>query len=164
MSSIFGVYSEIRNAERAVNELKQREVTSNSISIIVKRGVINSYLSRYDNWPHFSSQVTIRRATIIDLMALLLGVGARRLSDIGATIITGFLSVPFDGLDKGFVDVLSDIGVPEPVAKNCRQAVRNHNVVLAISADDQMDDVYNILQETEAEMVHKVEMSTFEDN
>lgn len=164
MSSIFGIYSEIKNAEHAVNQIKKLEITSHSISVIVKRGVINNYLSRYDNWPHFSSQVTIRRATISDLMALLLGVGARRLPDVGATIITGFLAVPFNGTDKGLVEVLTDMQMPEAVAKQYRQAVRDHKIVLAISADKQMENAHNILQETQAEIIHRTGPSVFEDD
>lgn len=173
---IFGVFTEIDNAESAINELENGGFDPKEISIVMKNNedakVIQTNTGA--NIAGGAASGATTGAVIGGLAGLLIGIGAIAIPGIGALLIAGPLvaSLGFTGaaastvagattgaVAGGLIGALMKLGIPEADAKVYEERVKSGAILVAVpEMNGQHVEASTILTNHGAEQVRTVDI------
>jgi len=157
--TVVGVFESYDMAEKAANQIKERGLRTDDISIVAKsvsddndksrdgaaRGAINDNIS----------DGVVTGGILGGLAGLLIGAGSMVIPGLGiiaaAGPITGLLSGAVTG---GIVGGLVDLGIPESKSKQYESELKSGRILFSMRTDeDKVSSISNILYENGAKSV-----------
>jgi len=150
--SVIGVFNNRDQAERAVNELRQRGFTTNEISIVAKEE------ERREGGGNTTNDLTTGTTTggiLGGLAGLALGAGALAIPGIGPIVAAGPIAAAITGAATGgLAGALIDFGIPAERGEYYQEKIRHGKILAVIKCDDnKVNDAANILRTNGAQDV-----------
>lgn len=155
---VVGMYDELSDAQKAVDELKRKGFSSDDISLVAgdTRGEYGKYLkdrdsSTVEDTSDGAAAGAGIGAVIGGLGGLLVGLGALAIPGIGPVIAAGPLVSALAGAGigaaaGGLLGALVDAGIPEEQAELYTEGVRRGSTLVTVrSADDRASQAVDIL-------------------
>lgn len=133
--AVVGVFQSRRNAEQAVQQLRQQGFTSEEINIISKRGENGggSELVEDD-----VTDGALTGGTLGGIGGLILGAGALAIPGVGPIIAAGPIAAALSGaVAGGITGGLIDWGIPAEVSRRYEQSVAQGGILAVIRTDSQ---------------------------
>ncbi len=172
MQTIIGVFSKREEANSAILDLEDKGYNPKDISIIVK-GKVEKVGAKGGSVASTAVSGATAGGVIVGLTGLLIGIGAITIPGIGALFIGGpvasalgltgaaatAVSAATTGiLAGGLVGTLVGLGLPEEVAREYEQRLKEGAIVLAVSTGEgaQIDEVRHIFKEYGADQIRTV--------
>lgn len=176
--TVFGIFSETKNAEDAISELEEKEFAAKDISIIMKDRKEGEKLAHSTGANVAGSAVTgaTTGGVIGGIAGLLIGIGAIAIPGIGPLLIAGPLAAALGltgaaattvsgaatgALAGGLLGALVGLGIPEEEARVYEDRIREGAILVAVPANSQNEGlVKSILRDCGAEQIKSVTHST----
>ncbi len=159
MSTVIGVFTETRAAERAVKALREKGFDESEISIVardegktVKRDMeVGGELGGAEN----IADGTAWGGALGGVAGLLAGVGALAIPGIGPIVAAGPLAGALSGaVTGGVAGGLIDLGIPEERGRKYEQDLKSGGILAVIeTSNDKSDDASEILRNNGAKDV-----------
>jgi hypothetical protein len=141
--SVIGIVETQIQAERIVEELQQRGVSSNDVSVLFpdKRGTKDFAHEHNTKAPEGAVAGVGAGGVIGGTLGLLAGIGALAIPGVGPLIAAGPLMATLSGAAAGaavggIAGGLIGMGVPEYEAKTYEGKIRSGNILIAVHTDD----------------------------
>jgi len=141
--SVIGIVETQIQAERIVEELQQRGVSSNDVSVLFpdKRGTKDFAHEHNTKAPEGAVAGVGAGGVIGGTLGLLAGIGALAIPGVGPLIAAGPLMATLSGAAAGaavggIAGGLIGMGVPEYEAKSYEGKIRSGNILIAVHTDD----------------------------
>ena len=153
MANIIGTFDMRDNAEKAINELKEKGFGDNEVSIVAKEdetGGSGGGLTMDQSTD--MSGGTVTGGAIGGTAGVLAGLGALAIPGIGPIVAIGPIAAGLTGaVAGGLVGNLVDLGIPEDRSKFYENRVKQGKVLAIVEAnDDQVEDVRQLYSEFDA--------------
>jgi uncharacterized membrane protein len=143
--TVAGVYDDIQQAHRVVQDLVGHGFPHRSISLVTRdeKGEYAKLLEH--NQSESLTKENVGGGAIIGgLTGLLIGLGALTIPGIGAAVaagpLFGIVGAGVGAVTGGIVGALVDVGVPEQTAHYYAEAVRRGATLVLVSADPKLAD------------------------
>lgn len=143
--TVAGIYDDIRQAHRVVQDLVGHGFPHRSISLVTRdeKGEYAKLLEH--NQPDSLAKESAGGGAVIGgLTGLLIGLGALTIPGIGAAVaagpLFGIVGAGVGALTGGIVGALVDVGVPEQTAQYYAEAVRRGATLVLVSTDPKLVD------------------------
>jgi len=141
--SVIGIVETQIQAERIVEELQQRGVSSNDVSVLFpdKRGTKDFAHEHNTKAPEGAVAGVGAGGVIGGTLGLLAGIGALAIPGVGPLIAAGPLMATLSGAAAGaafggIAGGLIGMGVPEYEAKSYEGKIRSGNILIAVHTED----------------------------
>jgi len=141
--SVIGIVETQIQAERIVEQLQQRGVSSNDVSVLFpdKRGTKDFAHEHNTKAPEGAVAGVGAGGVIGGTLGLLAGIGALAIPGVGPLIAAGPLMATLSGAAAGaavggIAGGLIGMGVPEYEAKSYEGKIRSGNILIAVHTDD----------------------------
>jgi len=141
--SVIGIVETQIQAERIVEQLQQRGVSSNDVSVLFpdKRGTKDFAHEHNTKAPEGAVAGVGAGGVIGGTLGLLAGIGALAIPGVGPLIAAGPLMAALSGAAAGaavggIAGGLIGMGVPEYEAKSYEGKIRSGNILIAVHTDD----------------------------
>lgn len=138
--TVLGVFEDINQAERAVEELKRRGFDKKEISIVAKDQNKGDSGGRGGGGMFAGTEVSDGIATggaIGGAAGLLAGVGALAVPGIGPILAVGPIAAALSGaVTGGVAGGLIDWGIPEDTGRRYEEFIKAGKVAALVKADD----------------------------
>ena len=153
MSTVIGVFDNQRNAENAVDEIRDAGITDDNISIIAKEDQIQHEGGRGNNDDLADGAAT--GGAIGGLAGILAGAGALTIPGVGPIIAAGPLAAGLTGIAAGgLAGTLVDMGIDEERGQHYEKEVEQGNILATVEVNQgQADDVASYLRSNGAREV-----------
>jgi uncharacterized membrane protein len=174
---VFGIFTDRKNAETAINELESEGFNPKDISIVMQNKE-DADIIRNNTGANVAESTASGAATgaaIGGLAGLLIGIGAIAIPGIGALLIggpiaaalglTGAAATTVSGaatgaLAGGLIGALVGIGVPEEDARIYEERVKSGAILVAVPAfSSEHREASAILRENGAEQIKSIDMA-----
>jgi hypothetical protein len=159
-TAVFGIYSSVGQAERAVDTLVARGFSNSDVSVLMPDTQSSKDFAHEKNTkaPEGTTTGVAAGGTIGGTLGLLAGIGALAIPGVGPFIAAGPIMGALAGLGVGgavggLVGALVGMGIPEYEAKRYEGRVKNGGVLLSVHCDtsEQIARAKEILKQTGAE-------------
>ena len=138
-TSVFGIYSNLTQAERAVDTLVRGGFSNDDISVLApdQQGTKDFAHEKHTKAPEGATTGMAAGGALGGTLGLLAGVGALAIPGLGPFIAAGPIMAALAGLGAGgavggFVGALVGMGVPEYEAKRYEGRVKDGGVLLSV--------------------------------
>jgi hypothetical protein len=161
-TSVFGIYSNAAQAERAVDTLVQERFSNNDISVLLPDAGSSRDFAHEKNTkaPEGTTTGVAAGGTIGGTLGLLAGIGALAIPGVGPFIAAGPIMGALAGLGVGgavggLLGALVGMGLPEYEAKRYEGRVKDGGVLLSVHCDtsEEITRAKDVLRRTGAEDV-----------
>jgi len=158
-TSVFGIYSGVTQAERAVDALVNDGFTSADVSVLMadNQGSKDFAHEKHTKAPEGTTTGVAAGGAIGGTLGLLAGIGALAIPGVGPLIAAGPIVGALTGLGVGgavggVVGALVGLGIPEYEAKRFEGRIKEGGVLLSAHCDtsEQIDRAKTILKQTGA--------------
>jgi hypothetical protein len=159
-TAVFGIYSSVGQAERAVDALVLDRFRNDDISVLMPDASTTKDFAHEKNTkaPEGTATGVAAGGTIGGTLGLLAGIGALAIPGVGPFIAAGpimgaLAGVGVGGAVGGLVGALVGMGIPEYEAKRYEGRVKNGGVLLSVHCDtsDEITRAKDVLKRTGAE-------------
>jgi hypothetical protein len=159
-TAVFGIYSSVTHAERAVDSLIGERFSDADISVLLpdNQGSRDFAHEKHTKAPEGTTTGVATGGTIGGTLGLLAGIGALAIPGLGPFIAAGPIMAALAGLGVGgavggLVGALVGMGIPEYEAKRYEGRVKSGGVLLSVHCDtsDEITRVKETLKRTGAE-------------
>jgi|SRR5580704_17613884 hypothetical protein len=159
-TAVFGIYSSVPQAERAVDTLVQSGFASTDISVLLQdnRGTRDFAHQKETKAPEGATAGVTTGGVIGGALGVLVGVGALAIPGMGPFIAAGPIMAGLAGLGVGgavggLIGALIGLGIPEYEAKRYEGRLKDGGVLLSAHCDtsDEIKRAKDILKATGAE-------------
>lgn len=160
MTSVFGIYSSVAQAERGVDALVNGGFSNNDISVLApdQQGTKDFAHEKHTKAPEGATTGAATGGALGGTLGLLAGVGALAIPGIGPFIAAGPIMGALAGMGVGgtvggLVGALVGMGIPEYEAKRYEGRVKDGGVLLSVhgATSDELARAKKILEQTGAE-------------
>ena len=141
-TGVFGIYSSVSQAERAVDALVHARFLNDDISVLLpdNQGSKDFAHEKHTKAPEGTTTGAAAGGTIGGTLGLLAGIGAIAIPGVGPFIAAGPIMGALAGLGVGgavggLVGALVGMGIPEYEAKRYEGRVKNGGVLLSVHCD-----------------------------
>lgn len=161
-TAVFGIYSSVAGAERAVDALVAARFSSADVSVLMPdhQGSQDFAHQKNTKAPEGATTGVIAGGTVGGTLGLLAGIGTLAIPGVGPFIAAGPIMAALAGLGiggsvGGFVGALVGMGIPEFEAKRYEGRVKDGGVLLSVHCDtaDEITRAKDVLTRTQAEDV-----------
>src|ERR1700730_17987079 len=158
--AVFGIYSTVAAAERAVDTLVQAGFSNTDISVLLPDTQSSREFAheKHTKAPEGTTTGVAAGGTIGGTLGLLAGIGALAIPGLGPFIAAGpimgaLAGVGVGGAVGGLVGALVGMGIPEYEAKRYEGRVKKGGVLLSFYCDtsDEITRAKDVLKQTGAE-------------
>ena len=159
-TSVFGIYPNLTQAERAVDALVPRGFSNDDISVLApdQRGTKDFAHEKHTKAPEGATTGMAAGGALGGTLGLLAGVGALAIPGLGPFIAAGPIMAALAGLGAGgavggFVGALVGMGVPEYEAKRYEGRVKDGGVLISVhcATSEEIKTAKAVLEQTGAE-------------
>jgi hypothetical protein len=159
-TAVFGIYSNVGQAERAVDVLVQSGFPSNDISVLLPdvRGTKDFAHEKQTKAPEGTATGGVAGGVVGGTLGLLAGIGALAIPGFGPFIAAGpimatLAGVGAGGVVGGFIGALVGMGIPEYEAKRYEGRLKQGGVLLSVHCDtsDEISRAKELMKGTGAE-------------
>jgi len=159
-TAVFGIYSSVEQAERAVDTLTRDGFSNADVSVLLPdhQGSRDFAHEKNTKAPEGTTTGVAAGGTIGGTLGLLAGIGALAIPGLGPFIAAGPIMGALAGLGVGgavggLVGALVGMGVPEYEAKRYEGRVKDGGVLLSVHCDtsDEITRAKDVLKRTAAE-------------
>ena len=159
-TAVFGIYSSVAQAERAVDALVQGRFSNADVSVLLPdhEGSKDFAHEKHTKAPEGTTTGVATGGTIGGTLGLLAGIGALAIPGLGPFIAAGPIMAALAGIGVGgavggFVGALVGMGIPEYEAKRYEGRVKNGGVLLSVhcATSEEITLAKDILKRTGAE-------------
>ncbi|MDR3592214.1 MAG: hypothetical protein P4N41_21355 [Negativicutes bacterium] len=149
MKTVIGVFSSQKDAEQAVNRLRQQGFSNEEINIVSKKQGGKQYVD--DD----ISDGALTGGTLGGIGGLILGAGALAIPGVGPIIAAGPIAAALSGaVAGGLAGGLIDWGIPAEVSRHYEQEVASGSILAVIRTNRQkVDQAAQILRQAGAKDV-----------
>ncbi len=140
--AVFGIYSSVNEAERAVDHLLAASFTHSDISVLLPDDESTRSFAheKHTKAPEGTATGATAGGVVGGTLGLLAGIGALAIPGAGPFIAAGPIMAALAGLGVGgavggFVGALVGMGIPEYEAKRYEGHVRNGGILLSVHCD-----------------------------
>src|SRR6195256_2602633 len=141
-TAVFGIYSSVGQAERAVDTLVQERFSNADVSVLLPDNDSTREFAHEKNTkaPEGTTTGVAAGGTIGGTLGLLAGIGALAIPGVGPFIAAGPIMGALAGLGVGgavggLVGALVGMGIPEFEAKRYEGRVKDGGVLLSVHCD-----------------------------
>jgi hypothetical protein len=145
-TAVFGLYSNVERAERAVDELVSGSFSSDDVSVLLadNQGSKDFAHEKQTKAPEGTTTGVAAGGTIGGTLGLLAGIGALAIPGVGPFIAAGpimgaLAGIGVGGAVGGLVGALVGMGIPEYEAKRYEGRVKEGGVLLSVHCDTSED-------------------------
>jgi hypothetical protein len=138
-TAVFGLYSSIEHAERAVDELVSARFSNNDVSVLMadNKGSKDFAHEKHTKAPEGTATGVAAGGTIGGTLGLLAGIGALAIPGVGPFIAAGpimgaLAGVGVGGAVGGLVGALVGMGLPEYEAKRYEGRLKEGGILLSV--------------------------------
>ena len=142
-TAVFGIYSNVRDVERAVADMKAAGFRNADISVLLPENVGTKDLAfvKGTKAPEGTATGAASGAVIGGALGWLLGIGALAIPGLGPFIAAGPIMAALSGVGVGgalggLTGALVGMGIPEYEAKRYEGLVKDGGTLLSVHADD----------------------------
>src|SRR6201988_4930068 len=142
-TSVFGIYSNLTQAERAVDTLVRGGFSHNDISVLApdQQSTKDFAHEQHTKAPEGATTGMAAGGALGGTLGLLAGVGALAIPGLGPFIAAGPIMAALAGLGAGgavggFVGALVGMGVPEYEAKRYEGRIKEGGILMSIHCDN----------------------------
>ena len=160
LSTVIGVFRDIKTAEEAVKALRNKGFRDNEISIVAKDSEQGRGGSDMEAGSDFGSTDSIADGTtwggaLGGVAGLLAGVGALAIPGIGPIVAAGPLAGVLSGaVTGGVAGGLIDLGIPEERGRQYEEEIKQGGILAVIeTSEDKVNDASSILRQNGAKDV-----------
>jgi hypothetical protein len=159
-TSVFGIYPNLTQAERAVDALVRGGFSNDDISVLApdQQGTKDFAHEKHTKAPEGATTGMAAGGALGGTLGLLAGIGALAIPGLGPFIAAGPIMGALAGLGAGgavggFVGALVGMGVPEYEAKRYEGRVKDGGVLISVhgSTSEEIKSAKAILEQTGAE-------------
>jgi hypothetical protein len=159
-TAVFGIYSTVAQAERAVDAFVHAGFSNADISVLLPDNESSREFAheKHTKAPEGTTTGAAAGGTIGGALGLLAGIGALAIPGLGPFIAAGpimgaLAGVGVGGAVGGLVGALVGMGIPEYEAKRYEGRVKNGGVLLSVHCDtsEEITRAKDILKRTNAE-------------
>jgi hypothetical protein len=159
-TAVFGIYSTVGHAERAVDTLVREHFSNADVSVLLPDNQSSKDFAheKHTKAPEGTTTGVAAGGTIGGTLGLLAGIGALAIPGLGPFIAAGpimgaLAGVGVGGAVGGLVGALVGMGMPEYEAKRYEGRVKNGGVLLSVHCDtsEQITRAKDVLKRTGAE-------------
>jgi len=156
LSRIIGVFDSHENAEKAVNEVRNKNISSEKISIVAKEDSVgDNNQDEGFNATEMSTGATTG-GTIGGIAGLLAGAGALTIPGLGPILAAGPIAAGLSGVAAGgLTGSLVDAGVPKERGEDYENEVKSGAILALVDTNNRTDDVEQIFRDNGARKVEK---------
>lgn len=141
--TVIGVFKSRQQADRAVDDLRQKGFTNNEISIVAKeataRGGQGGGAGR-GGGGEFNDNIsdgTLTGGAIGGVAGLLAGAGALAIPGVGPILAAGPIAAGLTGaVTGGIAGGLLDLGIPEARGRHYEEEVKRGGILAVVKTDD----------------------------
>src|SRR5437764_1168709 len=161
-TAVFGIYSSVPAAERAVDVLTREGFSNDAISVLLpdQQGTKDFAHEKHTKAPEGTTTGAATGGAIGGTLGLLAGIGAIAIPGVGPFIAAGpimgaLAGIGVGGTVGGLVGALVGMGIPEYEAKRYEGRVRQGGVLVSVHADnsDWVKRAKDLLRDTGAQDV-----------
>ena len=141
-TAVFGLYSSVERAERAVDELVSAGFSNDDVSVLMADNQSSKDFAheKQTKAPEGTTTGVAAGGTIGGTLGLLAGIGALAIPSVGPFIAAGPIMGALAGLGVGgavggLVGALVGMGIPEYEAKRYEGRVKDGGVLLSVHCD-----------------------------
>ena len=145
-TAVFGLYSNVERAERAVDELVGAKFSSDDVSVLLadNQGSKDFAHEKQTKAPEGTTTGVAAGGAIGGSLGLLAGIGALAIPGVGPLIAAGPIMGALAGLGVGgavggLIGALVGMGIPEYEAKRYEGRVKEGGVLLSVHCDTSED-------------------------
>ncbi len=159
-TAVFGLYSSVERAERAVDELVSAGFSNDDVSVLMadNQGSKDFAHEKQTKAPEGTTTGVAAGGTIGGTLGLLAGIGALAIPGVGPFIAAGPIMGALAGLGVGgavggLVGALVGMGIPEYEAKRYEGRVKDGGVLLSVhcNTSDEITRAKDLLKRTGAD-------------
>jgi hypothetical protein len=159
-TAVFGIYSTVGHAERAVDTLVREHFSNADVSVLLPDNQSSKDFAheKHTKAPEGTTTGVAAGGTIGGALGLLAGIGALAIPGLGPFIAAGPIMGALAGLGVGgavggLVGALVGMGMPEYEAKRYEGRVKNGGVLLSVHCDtsEEITRAKDVLKRTGAE-------------
>jgi hypothetical protein len=159
-TAVFGIYSTVGQAERAVDALVLEHFSNADVSVLLpdNQSTKDFAHEKHTKAPEGTTTGVAAGGTIGGTLGLLAGIGAIAIPGVGPFIAAGPIMGALAGLGVGgavggLVGALVGLGIPEYEAKRYEGRVKNGGVLLSVHCDtsEEITRAKTLLKRTGAE-------------
>jgi hypothetical protein len=159
-TSVFGIYSNLTQAERAVDGLVRGGFSNDDISVLApdQQGTKDFAHEKHTKAPEGATTGMAAGGALGGTLGLLAGVGALAIPGLGPFIAAGPIMAALAGLGAGgavggFVGALVGMGLPEYEAKRYEGRVKDGGVLISVhcATSEEIKAAKTILEQTGGE-------------
>src|SRR6202140_1242929 len=140
--AVFGIYTSVAHAERAVDELVHAGFSGSDISVLLpdQRGTKDFAHEKDTKAPEGATTGVATGGVIGGTLGLLAGIGALAIPGLGpfiaaGPIMGGLAGLGVGGAVGGLIGALVGMGIPEYEAKRYEGRLKNGGVLLSVHCD-----------------------------
>ena len=159
-TSVFGIYANLTQAERAVDALGRGGFSNDDLSVLApdQQGTKDFAHEKHTKAPEGATTGMAAGGALGGTLGLLAGVGALAIPGLGPFIAAGPIMAALAGLGAGgavggFVGALVGMGIPEYEAKRYEGRVKDGGVLLSVhcATSEEIKTAKAILEQTGGE-------------
>jgi hypothetical protein len=159
-TSVFGIYSNVTQAERAVDALVRGGFSNDDLSVLApdQQGTKDFAHEKHTKAPEGATTGMAAGGVLGGTLGVLAGVGALAIPGLGPFIAAGPIMAALAGLGAGgavggFVGALVGMGIPEYEAKRYEGRVKDGGVLISVhcATSEEITTAKTILEETGGE-------------
>jgi Heat induced stress protein YflT domain len=161
-TSVFGIYPNLTQAERAVDALVRGGFSNDDLSVLApdQQGTKDFAHEKHTKAPEGTTTGVAAGGALGGTLGLLAGIGALAIPGLGPFIAAGPIVATLAGLGAGgavggFVGALVGMGVPEYEAKRYEGRVKDGGVLISVhcATSEEIKTAKTILEETGGEYI-----------
>lgn len=159
-TAVFGIYTSVAQAERAVDTLIQNRFSNSDVSVLLPDHQSSKDFAheKHTKAPEGTTTGVVTGGTIGGTMGLLAGIGAIAIPGFGPFIAAGPIMAALAGLGVGgavggLVGALVGMGIPEYEAKRYEGRVKEGGILLSVhcATSEEISRAKEILKRTGAD-------------
>jgi hypothetical protein len=159
-TAVFGIYSSVAHAERAVDTISAAGFSQNDISVLLSDNESTKQFSHEKNTkaPEGTTTGAATGGVLGGTFGLLVGLGALAIPGLGPVIAAGPLVAALAGIGAGgvvggLIGALVGMGIPEYEAKRYEGRLREGGVLLSVHCEtsDEIKRAKKLLEATGAQ-------------
>lgn len=159
-TAVFGIFTNVSEAERAVDRIALAGFSSNDISVLLPDSQSSKEFAHEKNTkaPEGTTTGVAAGGAVGGTLGLLAGIGALAIPGVGPLIAAGPIMAALAGLGVGgavggLIGALVGMGIPEYEAKRYEGRIKEGGVLLSVHCDtsDEITKAKTLLEQTGAE-------------
>ncbi len=155
LATTLGLFPTTTAAERALSPWLTALLDPKQLSIVVQKRIMLLHMAQYDKLDQVEHSGIIQHAPLDPLAGMLVGIGAKTVPGLGAVLAKGPLAVIVNSASGGLVHALERAHLPQHVARQVRDCLREGQVLLALH---ELPDGSALMSETQARHSYQCRM------